>query len=212
MAVAATSRAVSVAAQKNGGLSLQPICRALGMTISGGSSGVFGGSTYAKLCASAAFTIMRQYPSFRSTLEKRNGMPVSGARASVCIIRGMTFPSSYIECCGASVLSEAVLTACMGFPSTVSANARSRIILNFRDLCGIAAMGLIFKFGGGSFRSDSHVTTLQHPSFTRSSASDRQACAASGVFALGWAPRLTAACISVRVQFLPQSTGQPCCA
>ena len=147
MAVAATSRAVSVAAQKNGGLSLQPICRALGMTISGLSSGVFGGRTYAKLCASVAFKIMRQYPSLRSTLENRNGMPVFGAHASMCMTRGITFLSLNIECCGASVLSEAVLTACMGFPPTVSANARSSIILYFRDLCGIAAIGLIFRFG-----------------------------------------------------------------
>ena len=110
MAVAAMSLAVSVVAQKNGGLSLQPICRALGMMSYGLSPGLLGGRTYAKLCASAAFTIMRQYPSFRSTLEKRNGMPVSGARASVCMIRGITFLSSYIECCGASVLLDTALT------------------------------------------------------------------------------------------------------
>ena len=44
-------------------------------------------------------------------------------------------------------------------------------------------------------------TTLQQPSLTRLSASALHAAAASGVCALGWAPRFTACCISLLVQF-----------
>ena len=83
---------------------------------------------------------------------------------------------------------------------------------NWRDLWGMAAMGLIFRLGGGLCLMVFHLTTRQQPSATRSKASRRQAAAAAGALALGWAPRSTAAWSSVVVQSRPQSTGQPCCA
>ena len=62
---AATSRAVSEAAQKNGGLNAQPIWRADGTTISTGWPGWFG-RTYAKLYSSPSALFNRQKPSFTS--------------------------------------------------------------------------------------------------------------------------------------------------
>ena len=97
MAFAATSLAVLVAGQKNGGLSLHLIWRESGMTSSGLSPGLIGGSTYAKLKASAAFTTMRQYPSLRLTLEKRNGMPVLGARASAQFVHGVLWCEGFVR-------------------------------------------------------------------------------------------------------------------
>ena len=52
-------------------------------------------------------------------------------------------PSLCMECCGARVLSEASFTDWSSFLLTLSANARSSIILYVRDLCGIAAIGLV---------------------------------------------------------------------
>jgi hypothetical protein len=61
-----TSRAVSDAAQKNGGDSLHPICNAVGTTSSVSSRGVFldgEGKTYVKFHASSFDTTNRQKPS-----------------------------------------------------------------------------------------------------------------------------------------------------
>ena len=80
---------------------------------------------------------------------------------------------------------------------------------NLRDLCGMAAMGLTLRFGGGLFLMSFHLMTWQHPSLTRYSASARHAAAARGSEALGCAPGCTAACSSSGVQFAPQSTGHP---
>ena len=113
-------------------------------------------------------------------------MTVSGARASsVWMMQGMTLLSSYIECCGAKFLLEALFTDWSNFPLTVSAIARSSIILYVRGLSGIVAMGLIFRLDGGFFLIVDHLTTLQQPSLTLSSASALHAFAASGVWAFG---------------------------
>ena len=70
-------------------------------------------------------------------------------------------------------------------------------------------MGETFRFGGMLSFISTQLTSLLHPSWTRTSASLRQAAAASGVSALAWAPFAIAASILWRDHFSPQSTGQP---
>ena len=95
--LSAMSLAVSVAAQKKGGLSDHPICSASGITNCISSSSLSRGKTYAKFHASSGFTTIRQYPSFKSIFVKRNGV-LSGALAMVQMNRGMTLPILYIAC------------------------------------------------------------------------------------------------------------------
>ena len=161
------------------------------------SPGLIGGSMYAKLKALVALTTMRQYPSLRSTLKNKNGMPVSGTWASVCMMQGMTLPSLYMECCGARVLSEALFTDWSGFPLTLSANARLRIILYVHDVWNYS------RLAGGLCLIVDPMTSLQHPSLTHSSASALHAFA--GVGCLG-----TWVCSAVHgVLNSCKSTGQP---
>jgi hypothetical protein len=77
-----------------------------------------------------------------------NGVVSSFDRAIALIIRGMTLPNLNIACCGAFALSDASFTDSNRFPFSSNLNDRSRIILIFCDLCGIAAIGDIFRFGG----------------------------------------------------------------
>ena len=108
-------------------------------------------------------------------------MLVSGTQASVCMMQGMTLSSLCMECCGARILSDVSFTVWSGFLLTLSANAMSRIILYVHDLCGIVAIGLIFRLAGGVCLIVFHLTTLQHLSLTRSSAYALHALAAPGV-------------------------------
>ena len=137
------------------------------------------------------------------------GTPVSGAVAMSHMIQGITFTSSYMVSCGASALFEESLTDFRRVWLTFSSKDRSSIILNCLDLWGMAAMGENFRFAGGLCFISSHLTILQQPSFTLSRASVRQARAASGFCADGWAPLVIAASISVGVQFEPHSIGHP---
>jgi hypothetical protein len=188
-----TSRAASVAAQKNGGDSNHLIWRASGMTSCTGSPSFPPGRTYAKFHASSVLTAILQYPSFKSTFENMNGVVLSFDRAIAQIIHGMTLPNSNIACCGAFALSEASFTDSNLFPFSSNLNDRSRIIRNFRDLCGIAAIGDIFSFGGRLSLMSSQYTSRQQPSATRSIASFLHALAASSLFALACGPFVIAA-------------------
>jgi hypothetical protein len=137
------------------------------------------------------------------------GVVLSFARAIVQMIRGMTFPSSYIASCFARDLSDESLTDSRRLPFTRSWNDKSSIIRYFRDLCGTAASGDIFRFLGNLCLMSSQFTNRHDPSFTRSKASFLQASAASGMLALACAPFLIAASSCSSVQSSPQSTGQP---
>ena len=81
-------------------------------------------------------------------------------------------------------MSEASLIDCKGFPFIFSSKDRSRIVRNNRDLYFIAAIGLIFIFGGILSLISFHLTTRQHLFSTRSSASLWHADAAVGLRAL----------------------------
>jgi hypothetical protein len=163
------------------------------MTSCTGSPGFPPGRTYAKFHASSALTAILQYPSFKSTFENMNGVVSSFDRAIAQIIRGMTLPNSNIACCGAFVLLDASFTDSNLFPFSSNLNDRSRIIRNFRDLCGIAAIGDIFSFGGRLFLMLSQYTSQHKPSATRSIASFLHAVAASSLFALACGPFVIAA-------------------
>ena len=91
----------------------------------------------------------------------------------------------------------------------ISWKARCSIIRNFRDLCGIAAMGDIFSFAGGLFLMSSHRSNRQCPSRTFSSISFLHAVVASGLLADLQGPYCIAACRRSVDQFFPQSTGHP---
>ena len=121
----------------------------------------------------------------------------------------MTFPNSYMASCGASDLSDVSFTDSSFLPLTSNWNERSKIIRNFRDLCGIAAIGEIFRFRGILFFISSHCMRRQQPSSTRSKASFLHASAASSSFALACAPLRIAASSCSYVQSSPQSTGHP---
>jgi hypothetical protein len=105
----------------------------------------------------------------------------------------MTLPNSNTACCGAFALSDASFTDSNLFPFSSNLNDRSRIILNVRDLCGIAAIGDIFSFGGRLSLMSSQYTSRHHPSATRSIASFLYAVAASSLFALACGPFVIAA-------------------
>lgn len=67
------------------------------------------------------------------------------------MIRGMTFPGSYIACCGAKSLSDVLLTG-LGRPLLILIlYARFRIMEYILELCGISATGDIFRLYGGFF-------------------------------------------------------------
>ena len=106
------------------------------------------------------------------------GIPMSGARAMAQMSRGITLPSSYMACCGASDLSEASLTEVRGLPLIQRMNDRSRIMRNNQDLCGMAVIGLIFKLAGGLSLISFQDMIQQQPSEARSSASLWHAAAA----------------------------------
>ena len=55
---------------------------------------------------------------------------------------------AHMVCCGTRDLSEASLTDVRGLLLTRRTKDRSRIMRNRRDLWGIAAIGLIFRFAG----------------------------------------------------------------
>jgi hypothetical protein len=188
-----TLRAVSVAAQKNGGDSDHHIWRASDMTSCTGSPGFPPGRTYAKFHASSALTAILQYPFFKSTFENMNGVVSSFDRAIAQIILGMILPNSNIVCCGAFVLSDASSTDSNLFPFSSNLNDWSIIIRNFCDLCGIAAIGDIFSFGGRLSLMSSQYTSRQQPSATRSIASFLHAVAASSMCALACDPFVIAA-------------------
>ena len=80
---------------------------------------------------------------------------------------------------------------------------------NKRDLCGMEMIWLTFRFAGELCLMSFQQTRFQQPSCTLSSASLRHAAAALGACALGWAPCVMAAWISLSFQCRPQSTGQP---
>jgi hypothetical protein len=193
MAAWITSRAVLVAAQKNDGDSDHPIWRASGITSCTGSPGFPPRRMYAKFHASSAFTAILQYLSFKSAFENMNGVVSSFDRAIAQIICGMTFPNSNIACCEAFALSDASFTDTNRFPFSSNLNDRSRIILNFCDSCGIAAIGDIFSFGGRLSLMSSQYTSQQQPSATWSIASFLHAVAASSLFTLAWGPFVIAA-------------------
>ncbi len=98
------SLAVLVPAQKKGGLSDHPICKAFDITSMIGLPLLSWGRTYAKFHALSSSTTMRQYPSLRSNFENRIDTPVSGTRAIAQMIWGMILPSSNIACCRANLL------------------------------------------------------------------------------------------------------------
>jgi hypothetical protein len=162
-----------------------------------------------KFHASASLTAMRQYPSFRSTLENINGVVVSFDNAVVQMMRGMTFPSSNMASCFADNFSEELLRDSRRLPLTRSWNDRSSIIRYLRDLWGTAASGDNFRFVWKLSLMSIQLTSRQEPSFTRLRASFLHAAAASGMFALACAQLRIAASSCSRVQLSPQSTGQP---
>jgi hypothetical protein len=104
---------------------------------------------------------------------------------------------------------EELLTDSRRLPLTRSWNDRSNIIRYLRDLWGTATSGDIFRFVGKLSLMSIQLTSRQEPSFSRSRASFLHAAAASGMFALACAPLRIAASSCLRVQSLPQSTGQP---
>ena len=111
---------------------------------------------------------------------------LGSAFAKTQTILGMTFPSSNMEWAGASDLLELSLTEPNNSPFTLMSKARSKIIRNNLDLCGMAAIGDTFKFGGiPSLFKVSQSTNRQHFSLTLARASSLQAFAASGVLAEG---------------------------
>ena len=91
----------------------------------------------------------------------------------------------------------------------ISWKARCNIIRNFRDLCGIAAMGDSFSFAGGLFLMSSHKSKRQCPSRTLSSISFLHAVVASGLLADLQGRYCIATCRRSVDQFSPQSTGHP---
>ena len=97
-------------------------------------------------------------------------------------------------------------------PPTRNFEERFKIIRNFLDLCGIAAICDIFNLAGGLSLMLFHDTKRQWPSCTFCNASSRQLVAASGLSMDADGPFLMAASSSSIVQSLPQSTGQPCVA
>ena len=107
-------------------------------------------------------------------------MPLSGAEVICQIMCGITFPISYTACCGASALLDALLTERSLLLLTRNLYNRSRIVQNFFNLCGIAAMGEIFRFGGGFCLMEFYGTRRQRPFATRSRISFRRAVSAFG--------------------------------
>ena len=177
MIVCTISRAVSVAEQNSGGLSVQPICNAVGTTISMSSIGVFlacVGSTYAKFHASSLLTLMRQNPSFMSIFEKIKGWLGLWWVAMRWMSRLSACPNCTIDCGGDRVLV-ASLTDGIGFPLMRRLKLRSRMALNALLLWGIMAIGEILSCGGTLCLMSPHLTTVAKPWLTLSFVSSRRA-------------------------------------
>ena len=78
-----------------------------------------------------------------------------------------------------------------------------------RLTCGTTATGDIFRFLGRIFMMSSHRNTLQKPALIWYSISSLNNATDSGVRAVGWGPRVTAALMTSQSQSGPQSTGIP---
>ncbi len=85
----------------------------------------------------------------------------------------------------------------------------SKIIRKLRLLWGMAAIGEIFKFLGGSALLDSHGTKQQNPCFALSNDSSQSCDAATGSLAEGWAPFSSATSSICCVHLCPVLTGHP---
>ena len=153
--VAATSRAVSDAAQKNAGDSAQPICSADGTTISTGPPGCVG-STYAKFHSWPSSHTKRQNPSEMSSLLNMMSPFSREADAIASMMRGSTLPIWFMAASGAIFLV-ASFTDGRSYPATLSSKDRSRIALYLRDLCGIIASGESLRLAGRFFLRSSHL-------------------------------------------------------
>ena len=113
---------------------------------------------------------------------------------------GIIFPNSYITCCGTSALLDALLTDWSLLLLTFNAYEKSRIMQNSLDMCGIAAMGEFFRFGGGLYLIEFYGTQRQSPSATHSRVSAQRAIIAFSTRADAYGTLSTATCISVTAQ------------
>jgi hypothetical protein len=87
----------------------------------------------------------------------------SGAVPTAKMMHGSTFPSLAMECEGPSDQSVASLTNGSHFPLTLTPYDKSRIIQICQLLCGMAAIGEIFRVLGGLALMESHGTSRQKP-------------------------------------------------
>ena len=117
-------------------------------------------------------------------------------------------PSPAMAFCGAS-LFVALFTDGICLPFSLSWKDRSRMARYFLDLCGIIAIGEIFRFGGMLFLISFHFIFFAKPSFIFVSVSFIKHCLASFPFAEMCAPRFSDAIMWSLVQLFPQLTGQP---
>jgi len=76
-------------------------------------------------------------------------------------------------------------------------------------LCGMVAIGDIFRFFGGFAFMSSHFMMVAYPCATFSQASARILAATLGLVAEVWGPQRIATLMCSLVQAGPQSTGHP---
>ena len=143
-----------------------------------------------------------------STLANLKGWFLSKCCAMVKMSLWTACPRLAIDFCGALQFVPS-LTDGIFVPWKLSLKDRSRMALNFLDLCGIIAIGEILRFFGGACLMQANLILLAKFPFSFSTVSWSRQFLAAADFADMCAPLLTAAVICSLVQGSPQSTGHP---
>jgi hypothetical protein len=201
------SRAVSIAVQKYGGDSTQPICKDVGTTSIVGSPSSCG-RTYAKFHSSPSAQSIRQNPSFISHFAM-NIFASGSVSAKACTIRGRHSPIWLIAPAGAVFSVVSLTEVRTPLLARRSQKDKSKIERYAFNLCGMAAIGEIFSWHGGSSFMSSHDTICACPMLTLSAASAAKCAMASGDRADRCGPLATASHISSLVHGCPVLVGQP---
>ena len=97
-----------------------------------------------------------------SYLEKYHGSVSIEDATIVEMIHGNTCPSPFMDSCGASLVVLSFTDGCFS-PLRFIPKDRSKINLKGKLLCGIAATGEIFNFGGNLLLISLHFITLEKP-------------------------------------------------
>ncbi len=161
-----------------------------------------------KFNCSPSWQSIFQNPSFTSHFSM-NTLSCSSALESACIVWLKECSSRSIALLGAVFVVVSLIQGHREPSDRHSMNDKSKIEWNAFALCGMAAKGEIFSYGGGLSLISSQLIWIACPAFTFSMLSSQKCSIASGNNAEQWGPLATTSHISAFVHGVPVRVVQP---